>query len=90
MANRIYAVESQLQDIQNILKENHTALIQELPGAITQRILEMQDIFFPVSKQDILATIDEVRNQNNHFDAAVPNMIMSASSDSGGLYDTWN
>ena len=50
----------------------------------------MQDIFFPVSKQDILATIDEVRNQNNHFDAAVPNMIMSASSDSGGLYDTWN
>ena len=90
MANRIYAVESQLQDIQNILKENQTALIQDLPGAITQRILEKQDIFFPVSKQDILATIDEVRNQNNHFDAAVPNMIMSASSDSGGLYDTWN
>ena len=28
MANRIYAVESQLQDIQNILKENQTALIQ--------------------------------------------------------------
>ena len=89
MANRIYAVESQLQDIQNILKENQTALIQDLPGAITQRILENNDAI-PVSKQDILATIDEVRNQNNHFDAAVPNMIVSASSDSGGLYDTWN
>ena len=78
MANRIYAVE-----------ENQTALIQDLPGAITQRILENNDAT-PVSKQDILASIDEVRNQNNHFDAAVPDMIMSASSDSGGLYDTWN
>ena len=89
MANRIYAVESQLQDIQNILKENQTALIQDLPGAITQRILENNDAI-PASKQNILASIDEVRNQNNHFDAAVPNMIMSASSDSGGLYDTRN
>ena len=49
MANRIYAVESQLQDIQNILKENQTALIQDLPGAITQRILENNDAI-PASK----------------------------------------
>ena len=27
---------------------------------------------------------------NNHLDAAVPDMIMSASSNSGGLYDMWN
>ena len=26
----------------------------------------------------------------NHLDAAAPDIIMSASSDSGGLYDTWN
>ena len=49
MANRIYAVESQLQDIQNILKENQTALIQDLAGAITQRILENNDAI-PASK----------------------------------------
>ena len=73
----------------NSCRNTTSSVTLDLPGAITQRILENNDAI-PVSKQDILATIDEVRNQNNHFDAAVPNMIMSASSDSGGLYDTWN
>ena len=72
-----------------ILEEDQTALIQDLPGAITQRILENNGAI-PVTKQDMLASIAEARNKNNHFDAAVPDIIMSASSDSGGLYDTWN
>ena len=59
---------------------------------ITQRILENCQIngAISVSKRDILALIAEVRNQNNHLDAAVPDITMSASSDTGGLYDTWN
>ena len=91
MANRVYAVENQLRDIQNVLKENQTALIQDLPGVITQRILENCQIngAVPVSKQDILALIAEVRNQNNHFDAVIPAAI-SASSDSEVIYTRWN
>ena len=75
-----------------ILLAGGGALIQDLPGVITQRILENCQIngAIPVSKQDILALIAEVRNQNNHLDAAVPDIIMSVYLDTGGLYDTWN
>ena len=91
MANRVYEVESQLRDIQNVLKENQTALIQDLPGVITERILENCQIngAIPVSKQDILALIAEVRNQNNNLNAAIPS-TMSASPDSVLTYSRWS